>query len=79
MPCDGAGEAVAYRFEASAPLDFNIHFHRGKDVEYPVKIERTPRHDAAFSAPSAETFCWMWTSRSAGAVRVSGSVVTDAK
>ena len=29
------GDAVAWRFNAATPTDFNIHYHVGKDVVYP--------------------------------------------
>ena len=32
-----AGASIRYVFESSAPVEFNIHFHRGDSVEYPVK------------------------------------------
>lgn len=30
-------DTVAWRFEASGPLNFNIHYHEGKDVRYPER------------------------------------------
>ncbi len=34
-----AGERIRYRFRATGAVDFNIHYHRGKDVHYPVKVD----------------------------------------
>ena len=54
-------ERVRYRFEASAGVPFNVHFHRGGTVEYPVKIDRTSDAASIFMASSAQNFSWMWT------------------
>lgn len=66
------GESVGYAFESTVPVDFNIHFHRGEAVEYPVKIDGASRANDRFSAPSTEEFCLMWTNRTPGAVSVKG-------
>ena len=33
-----AGKSRTFEWTADGPLDFNIHFHRGDDVTYPVKL-----------------------------------------
>ena len=35
-----AGQKRRYHWKASAPVDFNIHYHHGDEVFYPVKRER---------------------------------------
>jgi len=69
-----AGQTIAYAFEATAPVDFNIHYHRGKDVFYPVKDDGVGRAEARFSAPSADEYCLMWTNRTAQPVTISGAL-----
>lgn len=69
-----AGERVRYRYSATAELDFNIHYHRGKDVLYPVKTTASRSADATFTAPHADTYCLMWERRGDGAARVEGAV-----
>ncbi len=69
-----AGRAIAYRFEANAPVDFNIHYHRGKDVLYPVKREATRQFASTFRAESTGEYCLMWENKSAAAVTVEGRV-----
>lgn len=34
-----AGAAVDWRFEAGAPMDFNVHFHEGQTVRYSARGE----------------------------------------
>lgn len=58
-----AGAKRSYRWKSDAPVDFNIHHHRGKDVFYPVKRTAVRGHDGTFAAKSADDYCWMWTAR----------------
>src|SRR5207253_3824196 len=67
-------ERVRYRFEASAAVPFNVHFHRGGTVEYPVKIDKTSDVASIFTASSADDFCWMWTNETAESVVVHGEL-----
>jgi hypothetical protein len=68
-------ERVRYRFEASAAVPFNVHFHRGSTVEYPVKIDKTSDSASIFTASSAQDFCWMWTNETAETLVVHGELV----
>ena len=69
-----AGEVVNYWFEASGPVDFNVHFHRGDAVEYPVKEDATRKLTASFAAASTDEFCWMWSNRGASPVKLRGEL-----
>ncbi len=69
-----AGDRVRYQFRASGDVDFNIHYHRGKEVFYPVKSAATRSADAVFTAPHADGYCLMWERKGEGAVRVDGVV-----
>jgi hypothetical protein len=69
-----AGETIGYTFEATSPVDFNIHFHRGKDVEYPVKGDQVREAADRFTAPVTEEFCLMWTNRTLQMVTVKGQL-----
>lgn len=69
-----AGEVIRYRFRASAPIDFNIHYHRGKDVYYPVKQVAVRSAEGDFRAPEADDYCLMWEHAGPGASTVEGSL-----
>lgn len=69
-----AGAKLAYRFTASAPVAFNVHFHQGKLVEYPVKVDSTGGENSVFTAASKQEFCWMWTNSSNGVVMIEGEL-----
>lgn len=70
-----AGESIRYRFRASAPVDFNIHYHRGKEVFFPVKQSAVREASSTFRAESADDYCLMWEHAGTGAATVEGSVV----
>ena len=57
------GSAVAWQFKASAPLNFNVHFHQGKDVVFPEKQDGVSELQRTLFAKSKEDYCWMWTNK----------------
>lgn len=75
-----SGTSVAYRFKASKPVPFNIHFHSGtgKDekVEYPVKIEQTDAAEDVLNVTNDEHYCWMWSNKkvTTESVTVNGTI-----
>jgi plastocyanin len=69
-----AGEAIRWRFTATAAIDFNIHAHRGEQVIYPVRRDGAARGSGTFRAKAAEDYCLMWTNSGAAAVGVHGSM-----
>ncbi len=68
------GDGVAWQFKGSAPTDFNIHYHVGKDVTYPEKRQDIASADGTFSAPVDQDYCWMWSNRSPNAVDIDVSL-----
>jgi hypothetical protein len=58
-----AGESRRYHWKSDAPVDFNIHYHRGNDVFYLVKRDAMRGDGGTFTARSGEDFCWMWTAK----------------
>lgn len=67
-----SGERIRYRFRATGDVDFNIHYHRGNDVTYPVKANQQRDGKGRFTATAAEDYCWMWTAR--GPAKVTGKL-----
>ena len=57
------GETVKWRFSANAPLDFNIHMHVGKEVEYFNAAKAIRSDEGTFVAPVDQDYCWMWVNR----------------
>ena len=63
-----AGKSRRFEWSADGPVDFNIHFHVGKDVTYPVKLNGQAKGGGRFTAAATEDYCWMWSSKSPAAV-----------
>ena len=61
------GETRRYNWQSDNAVDFNIHFHRGKDVVYPVKRTAMRGDGGSFTAKEADEYCWMWTAKNATA------------
>ena len=61
------GEKRRYHWKASAPVDFNIHYHEGPEVLYPVKRDGMRGDGGNFAAKVSQDYCWMWTAKNAPA------------
>ena len=59
------GESRRWHWKSNAPVDFNIHYHRGEEVFYPVKRDGMRGDGGTFTAKTGEDYCWMWTARNA--------------
>ena len=57
------GDTRKYEWKSDAPVDFNIHYHEGKEVFYPVKKDAATKDAGTFRAKIAQEYCWMWTAR----------------
>ena len=64
------GSAVKWEFKASAPLNFNVHFHQGKEVSFPEKQDGVSALQGTLVTPSKEDYCWMWTNKSDAATNI---------
>ena len=68
-----AGAKSAFHWKSSAPVDFNVHFHKGPEVFYPVKKDQSSGDRGTFAARTAEEYCWMWTAK-AQAAKIEGEI-----
>ena len=59
------GQSIAWRFEANAPLNFNVHYHEGAQVMFPVKQDAVAKADGKLIVQIDQDYCWMWTNKSA--------------
>jgi hypothetical protein len=64
------GERVVWQFKSSAPTDFNIHYHAGKDVIYPEQRKAVANAEGTLLVPLDQDYCWMWTNHAAQAVDI---------
>lgn len=67
-----AGKSRRFEWSADGPVDFNIHFHQGDKVTYPVKVDGRKKGGGRFTASLGEDYCWMWTAK--GPAKVTGKL-----
>jgi len=65
------GERIGWAFEANGALDFNIHYHEGEEVRYPVKAANSKTLADTLLVAAAQTYCWMWTNQNDQPVQLS--------
>ena len=63
-------DSVAWRFDASGPLNFNIHYHEGKDVRYPERRDALAGASGRLQVALDQDYCWMWSNKSSGRARI---------
>ena|ERR1700682_5287307 len=64
------GQTISWKFGADLPLDFNIHYHEGKDVIYPEKREAVQQFAGRLLASTKHDYCWMWSNEKGAPARV---------
>ena len=65
-----AGERVRYRYSANGETDFNIHYHVGKEAEFPAKQAQARSGQDILRVAVREDYCWMWSNKSSGRARI---------
>lgn len=65
-----AKAVVHWSFETDLRLDFNIHYHEGKKVVFPAKIDGSQQANGELNAPVAQDFCWMWSNKAGGEAKM---------
>ena len=56
-------ENVRWSFAATAPVDFNIHYHAGKETVFPAKQAQVRNGRETLNVAAAHDYCWMWTNK----------------
>ena len=62
------GDRLDFEFSASAPVDFNIHYHEGKTVIAPLSRDGLLADSGIFVPGLAHDYCLMWEAGPAGAL-----------
>ena len=65
-----AGLKIRWNFEASTPMDFNVHYHVGKDVVFPSKFTAVASAKDTLDAKVDQDYCWMWSNKSSAPATV---------
>lgn len=56
-------DRLEYSFNSDSPLDFNLHYHEGQGVSFPVEMKNVSAHKGTFVATGSRKYCLMWTNR----------------
>ena len=62
------GEGVRWSFTASAPVDFNVHYHVGKEAVFPARQTQVSGGRDTLNVAVAQDYCWMWTNKGSAPV-----------
>ena len=65
------GDTIRWSFTAAGPVDFNIHYHVGKEAVFPAKQVQVSKGRDSMRVAVAQDYCWMWTNKGKGDVSVS--------
>lgn len=63
-------EELSYSFSSSSDVKFNLHYHVGKEVVYPVKRDKASSDKGTFKPASKQDYCLMWANGSEKPVTV---------
>lgn len=58
-----AGDQISWRFTTTAPVEFNIHYHVGKEAVYPARQAEVSAGRDRLKVTAAQDHCWMWTNK----------------
>lgn len=56
-----AGSKLSYSFQVSSETLFNVHYHMGKEIKYPVAEQQTFKDSGIVYIDITQTYCLMWT------------------
>jgi hypothetical protein len=62
------GARVAYRFTATQPVAFNVHFREGIATIVPVDVKATLEESDDFTADQERNYCLAWEAGPQGSV-----------
>jgi hypothetical protein len=68
------GNSIRWQFDSSAPLEFNIHYHEGKNVIFPYKMSAIKSGEEELLISLDQDYCWMWTNKSKEEVKLEMSL-----
>ena len=57
------GQSVAWSFKGDRPMNFNIHYHEGKQVVFAAKQDAAVDAQGKLDVRLSQDYCWMWTNK----------------
>ena len=73
------GDVLSYSFNASGPVDFNIHFHEEENISYPVSRKKISSYEGKYSPAKEQMYCLMWTNVKKTAVQLTYAFKVEKK
>lgn len=68
---------LQYQFEATKTIDFNIHYHVGERLYYPVETETVDKKQGVMTASIDQIYCLMWVNNALEPVGLQFSYTTS--
>ncbi|MGQ3095325.1 hypothetical protein [Roseateles sp.] len=57
------GQKIAWSFQGSAAMNFNIHYHLGKETVYPAKLTEVREAAQTLRVEAEQVHCWLWSNK----------------
>ena len=57
------GQSIAWSFKGDKPMNFNIHYHEGKQVVFPAKQDAAVDARGRLDVSVGQDYCWMWANK----------------
>ncbi len=57
------GQSVVWSFTSDLPTNFNIHYHAGEQVVFPVRQDAAVEAQGKLNVSLSQDYCWMWTNK----------------
>lgn len=57
------GQKIAWSFQGSAPMNFNIHYHLSKQTVFPAKLSAVKDAAQTLNVQAEQMHCWMWSNK----------------
>ena len=55
-----AGQTLSFDFKSNNEVEFNLHYHEGEKVSYPIEPHKVESLKQSYKAPIKQTYCLMW-------------------
>jgi hypothetical protein len=71
------GQTLQYNFKLERPAGFNLHYHSGKDVFYPIRSESVSEQKGRYAPSITQEYCLMWTGDKNGENKLGYEFIVD--
>ena len=65
-----SGQKIIYTYYSSLPVDFNVHYHAGEKIHYPIERRGATMDDGTYVADHEDIYCLMWTNNQTTTITV---------